>query len=57
MPAVEMGETGLRWLRQHVVRFSDDASREERSPEVFVNARTDVFWLGSGDLDEAVRRA
>ena len=30
---------------------------KERSPEVFVNARTDVFWLGSGDLDEAVRRA
>lgn len=24
---------------------------------VFLNARTDVFWLGAGDLDEALRRA
>jgi 2-methylisocitrate lyase-like PEP mutase family enzyme len=28
-----------------------------RAPGVFVNARTDVFWLGTPDLDEAVRRA
>lgn len=30
---------------------------KQRSPDVFVNARTDVFWLGEGDLDEAMRRA
>lgn len=29
----------------------------QRSPDVFVNVRTDVFWLGAGDLDDAVRRA
>jgi 2-methylisocitrate lyase-like PEP mutase family enzyme len=26
-------------------------------PEMFVNARTDTFWLGSGDIDETLRRA
>ena len=30
MPAVEGGETGLRWLRQHVVRFSEGASHVRR---------------------------
>ena len=28
-----------------------------RCPDVFVNARTDVFWLEHGDLGEAVARA
>jgi len=30
MPAVEGGETGLKWLRQHVVRFSDGSSHVRR---------------------------
>lgn len=30
---------------------------KQSSPDVFVNARTDVYWLGPGDRDEAVRRA
>ncbi|MFC7621846.1 isocitrate lyase/phosphoenolpyruvate mutase family protein [Microlunatus sp. GCM10028923] len=33
------------------------AAVKRAAPEVFVNARTDVFWLGAGDLDEAVARA
>ena len=33
------------------------AAVKERFPGVFLNARTDVYWLGSADLDEAVRRA
>lgn len=33
------------------------AAVKARSPRVFLNARTDVFWLGTPDLDEAVRRA
>lgn len=33
------------------------AAIKERCPDVFVNARTDVFWLDQGDFDEAVRRA
>lgn len=32
------------------------AAVKDRSPEVFVNARTDVFWSGSHDLDEALER-
>jgi 2-methylisocitrate lyase-like PEP mutase family enzyme len=27
------------------------------APEIFLNARTDTFWLGSGDLGETVQRA
>lgn len=30
---------------------------KSRTPNVFLNARTDVFWLGSRDVNEAVRRA
>jgi hypothetical protein len=30
IPVVEGGESGLRWLRQHVVRFSDGASHVRR---------------------------
>jgi 2-methylisocitrate lyase-like PEP mutase family enzyme len=29
---------------------------KDRCPEVFVNARTDVFWLGQGNVDDAVAR-
>jgi 2-methylisocitrate lyase-like PEP mutase family enzyme len=32
------------------------ASAKQQAPDLFVNARTDVFWLQVGDLDEAVRR-
>ncbi|MEJ2869383.1 isocitrate lyase/phosphoenolpyruvate mutase family protein [Actinomycetospora sp. OC33-EN08] len=28
----------------------------DRSPDVFVNARTDVFWLHTGTLDDAIAR-
>jgi 2-methylisocitrate lyase-like PEP mutase family enzyme len=30
---------------------------KERCPDVFVNARTDMFWLGEGDVADAVARA
>jgi hypothetical protein len=30
MPAVEPGETGLAWLRQHVARFSDGGYHTRR---------------------------
>ncbi len=30
---------------------------KNRVPELFVNARTDTHWLGTGDLEEAVSRA
>ncbi|HYJ76197.1 MAG TPA: isocitrate lyase/phosphoenolpyruvate mutase family protein, partial [Kineosporiaceae bacterium] len=29
---------------------------KDRCPQVFVNARTDVFWLGEGNVDDAVAR-
>jgi 2-methylisocitrate lyase-like PEP mutase family enzyme len=29
---------------------------KEKSPGLFVNARTDTAWLGAGDLDETIRR-
>jgi 2-methylisocitrate lyase-like PEP mutase family enzyme len=32
------------------------AAVKERVPELFVNARTDTHWLGTGDGDEAVTR-
>lgn len=33
------------------------AAVKRAAPDVFVNARTDEFWLGAGDLDAAVARA
>ncbi|MEU8120907.1 isocitrate lyase/phosphoenolpyruvate mutase family protein [Spirillospora sp. NPDC049024] len=33
------------------------AAVKEAAPGLFVNARTDTFWLGSPDLDETLRRA
>jgi 2-methylisocitrate lyase-like PEP mutase family enzyme len=32
------------------------AEAKRRAPELFVNARTDTYWLRAGDLDETVRR-
>jgi len=32
------------------------AEAKRQAPHLFVNARTDVFWLRAGDGDEAVRR-
>jgi 2-methylisocitrate lyase-like PEP mutase family enzyme len=29
----------------------------DRVPDLFVNARTDTFWLGTGDTDDTLRRA
>nr|WP_185034015.1 isocitrate lyase/phosphoenolpyruvate mutase family protein [Actinomadura coerulea] len=33
------------------------AAVKEAAPEVFLNARTDTFWLGAPDLEETLRRA
>lgn len=40
--------------RLHAERI---AAVKRAAPDVFVNARTDEFWLGAGDLDAAVSRA
>ncbi|MEV0667783.1 isocitrate lyase/phosphoenolpyruvate mutase family protein [Actinomadura luteofluorescens] len=33
------------------------AAVKEAAPRMFLNARTDTFWLGTPDLDETLRRA
>ncbi|MEU4822673.1 isocitrate lyase/phosphoenolpyruvate mutase family protein [Actinomadura sp. NPDC023710] len=33
------------------------AAVKEAAPQLFLNARTDTFWLGTPDLDETLRRA
>ena len=33
------------------------AAVKEAAPRLFLNARTDTFWLGTPDLDETLRRA
>jgi 2-methylisocitrate lyase-like PEP mutase family enzyme len=49
-------DTGGRLIRadDHVAKIR---AVKDRSPQVFVNARTDVFWLGEGTLADAIERA
>lgn len=45
---------GLRPAPVHAAKI---AAVKSLAPGVFLNARTDVFWLGSSDVAHAVRRA